>query len=45
MPSVGLLLLHRADEGKVLTIGLFETEADLQQGHETLGVKLDAPTG
>ena len=36
VPAVGLLLLHRADEGKVLTISLFETEADLQQGDATL---------
>jgi len=26
VPAVGLLLLHRADEGKVLNITLFETE-------------------
>jgi hypothetical protein len=36
VPAVGLLLLHRADEGKVVTISLFETEEDLRQGDETL---------
>jgi len=36
VPAVGLLLLHRADEGKVMSISLFETEEDLRQGDETL---------
>ena len=36
VPAVGFLLLHKADEGKVLAIGLFETEEDLQQGNATL---------
>jgi hypothetical protein len=44
VPSVGLLLLHRADEGKVMTIGLFETEEDLRQGDETLS-SMDPPAG
>jgi len=44
VPSVGLLFLHRADEGKVVAISLFETEEDLQQGHETLS-SMDPPAG
>jgi len=44
VPSVGLLLLHRADEGKVMTIGLFETEDDLRQGDATLK-SMDPPAG
>jgi hypothetical protein len=43
VPAVGFLLLHRADEGKVLGISLFETEADLQQGDATLN-SMDPPT-
>lgn len=42
VPAVGFLLLHRADEGKVLSIGLFETEEDLQQGDSTLN-SMDPP--
>lgn len=44
VPGVGFLLLHNADEGKVLAIGLFETEADLQQGDATLR-SMDPPGG
>ena len=36
VPSVGLLLLIQPDEGKVLTISLFDSEEDLRQGDETL---------
>jgi hypothetical protein len=36
VPAVGFLLLHRADEGKVLGISLFQTEEDLQQGDAAL---------
>jgi hypothetical protein len=36
VPAVGFLLLHRADEGKVVAISLFETEGDLEQGDATL---------
>ena len=36
VPSVGLLLLMRPDEGKVVTISLFDTEDDLRQGDQTL---------
>ncbi len=42
VPAVGLLLLHRADEGKVINISLFETEEDLRQGDETLNA-MDPP--
>jgi hypothetical protein len=36
VPAVGFLMLHKADEGKVLAISLYENEADLQQGDATL---------
>ena len=42
VPAVGLLMLHKPDEGKVVTISLFETEADLQQGDATLN-SMDPP--
>jgi hypothetical protein len=42
VPAVGFLLLHRADEGKVLAVSLFESEADLQQGDATLN-SMDPP--
>lgn len=42
VPAVGLLVLHRADEGKVVNISLFETEEDLRQGDETLNA-MDPP--
>jgi hypothetical protein len=42
VPAIGLLLLHRADEGKVINISLFETEEDLRQGDETLNA-MDPP--
>jgi hypothetical protein len=42
VPAVGLLLLHRADEGKVVNISLFETEEDLRQGDATLN-SMDPP--
>jgi hypothetical protein len=42
VPAVGFLLLHRADEGKVIAISLFESEADLQQGDATLN-SMDPP--
>jgi hypothetical protein len=42
VPAVGLLVLHRADEGKVINISLFETEEDLRQGDETLNA-MDPP--
>ena len=42
VPAVGLLLLHRADEGKVMNVSLFETEEDLRQGDETLNA-MDPP--
>ncbi len=42
VPAVGLLLLHRADEGKVLNVSLFETDEDLRQGDETLNA-MDPP--
>lgn len=36
LPAVGLLILHRADESKVLSITLFESESDLKQGDAKL---------
>ena len=36
VPSTGFTFLADADAGRVLAIGLFETEEDLRQGHETL---------
>jgi hypothetical protein len=42
VPAVGLLVLHRADEGKVVNISLFETEEDLRQGDGTLS-SMDPP--
>lgn len=36
VPAVGLLVLHKPDEGKVLAISLFATEDDLKQGDATL---------
>jgi hypothetical protein len=43
VPAVGFLVLHQADEGKVLAISLFESEADLEQGDATLN-SMDPPT-
>jgi hypothetical protein len=42
VPAVGLLLLHRADDGKVMNLTLFETEDDLRQGDATLNA-MDPP--
>jgi hypothetical protein len=42
VPAVGLLLLHHAEDGKVLNVSLFETEDDLRQGDETLNA-MDPP--
>jgi hypothetical protein len=42
VPAVGLLLLHRAEEGKVVNISLFETEEDLRQGDAALNA-MDPP--
>jgi hypothetical protein len=44
VPAVGFLLLHRAEEGKVVAISLFETEEDLQQGDATLN-SMNPPAG
>jgi hypothetical protein len=35
VPAVGFLLMHK-DDGKVLAVSMFETEADLEQGDATL---------
>ena len=40
MPSTGLMVLQ--SEGKVIFIGLFETEEDLRQGDATLN-QMDPP--
>jgi hypothetical protein len=42
VPAVGLLLLHRVEEGKVVSISLFETEEDLRQGDAALNA-MDPP--
>lgn len=42
VPAIGLLMLHRPDDGKVLAITLFETEEDLRQGDATLN-SMDPP--
>jgi hypothetical protein len=36
VPARGFTMLVDRDGGRVLAISLFETEADLRQGHETL---------
>lgn len=36
VPSTGFTFLAHPDEGRVLAIGLFETEDDLRQGHAKL---------
>jgi hypothetical protein len=35
VPAIGLLVLHRPNDGKVLAITLFDTEEELQQGDAT----------
>jgi hypothetical protein len=42
VPAIGLLVLHRPNDGKVLAITLFDTEEDLQQGDATLN-SMDPP--
>jgi hypothetical protein len=42
VPAVGLLVLHKPNEGKVLAISLFETEEKLKQGDATLS-SMDPP--
>ena len=42
VPAVGFLMLHSAKDGKVLAIGLFETEEDLRKGDSTLN-SMDPP--
>ncbi len=42
VPSTGLMILNKSDDGKVVAIGLFETEEDLRKGHETLSA-MDPP--
>jgi hypothetical protein len=42
LPAVGLLLLHSPEQGRVLSISLFETEEDLRQGDSTLS-SMDPP--
>ena len=44
MPAVEFMALYRAEEGKVLTIALFETEEDMRRGDETLN-RADPPGG
>jgi hypothetical protein len=42
VPSTGLMILNKPDEGKVIAIGLFATEEDLRKGDETLNA-MDPP--
>lgn len=42
VPSTGLMILNKPDDGKVLAIALFATEEDLRKGHETLSA-MDPP--
>lgn len=42
LPAVGLLDLYNPDDGKSLSITLFETEEDLRQGDATLS-SMDPP--
>jgi hypothetical protein len=42
VPAVGMLILHRPNEGKVLAITLFGTEEDLRAGDATLN-SMDPP--
>src|ERR1700690_3421589 len=42
VPAVGLMLLHRPEDGKVLAITLFKTAEDLQLGDATLN-SMDPP--
>lgn len=44
VPAVGFLLLQKPEEGRVLAIGLFDSEEDLKKGHEALDA-LDPPEG
>lgn len=43
LPSVGILMLADPDNGRTLTISLFETEEDRRKGDETLNAM--TPTG
>jgi len=36
VPSTGITFLADPDAGRVIAIGLFDTEEDLRKGHETL---------
>jgi hypothetical protein len=42
VPSTGLMILSNPEDGKVIAIGLFETEEDLRQGDQTLSA-MDPP--
>ena len=42
VPSKGLILLHDTEGGRAIAIGLFETEADYEQGDRTLN-EMDPP--
>ncbi|MBV9336598.1 MAG: hypothetical protein JO262_21450 [Solirubrobacterales bacterium] len=44
MPVVEFLALYQPDEGKVLTIALFETEEHMRRGDEALN-RADPPGG
>lgn len=43
VPAVGLLVLHKPNEGKVLAISLFDTEENLRKGDATLNA-MNPPT-
>jgi hypothetical protein len=44
VPSTGFTFLANPEEGRVLSIGLFETEDDLRKGNEVLDT-MDPPGG
>ena len=44
VPATDVYFMADRDAGKVVVVTLFETEADLQKGHETLSA-MDPPGG
>jgi hypothetical protein len=44
VPATDVYLMADRDAGKVVVVTLFETEADMQKGHETLSA-MDPPGG
>lgn len=42
VPAVGFLMLHSPEQGRLISISLFETDEDLKQGDSTLN-SMDPP--